>query len=168
MRVHPRILGYRPGMATTPRPQTAPAPAATPAVPATPLEDTNPPGTPEGTDPQSTGDLAEHPTTPLGTPGAVQPQGSDLHPDNSTEEHPDGVPYGIATHPVDLLAVYLATHHPADVQPEEHPATTAVRLLTRLGAAGDVGARCQSAYCNLPAGHHGVHGWVHVEPPSYR
>ena len=156
-------------MPPTPRKQTAPAPATTPAVPATPLEDTNPPGGPEGTDHGHAGATEAH-DTPTGPPGATQPSAADLHVDNSTEDAPAST--GTVYDGLARLEAYLRTQHPGEYQdtPDgpEHPADVAIRLLTRLGARGDQGARCQAPYCNLPALHGGEHGWVHVEPATAR
>lgn len=149
-----------------PKAQTAPAPAANPVVPETPLEVTNPPGPAEGTGPGDGAGPPEGHDTPVGTDTTTPTAAEVVDPnlENSTEgDDPEGTQAGISD-PLEALEVYLATHHRGERHVGEHPATTAVRLLTRLGAKGATQVRCQAPYCNLPAGHDGQHGWVHVEP----
>jgi hypothetical protein len=143
--------------------------ATSPAVPTPtpdPLEATNPAGPPEAVEQPSA--APEGHDTPLAPPGATQPTAADLHVDNSTEDGPTAAVHQGATGsaPVDAhnrLVDYLATHYPGEHQPGDHPEDTAIRLLTRLGASAPT-VRCPEAYCNLPTGHQGTHGWVHVEP----
>ena len=154
----------------TPKPLPKPIPDTAPEVP-TPVDPgaipvPQPDGTavspqvghPEGVEPGSAGALAETPGahTPPSTP--TLPLAADLHVDNSTEDVPSPQGDEVAT-----LAAYLALHHPQDVSPTEHPATTAVRLLTRYAVQGTATTRCAEPYCNRPTGHTGEHGWVHVE-----
>lgn len=150
--MHPGILGTLPGMPRTPSPQPTPA--------------DNPAGPPEGTD---HGHAGAGTLTDPAAYAAEAPQAGDLGATTpTTEDEPPTPLAGDLTapgDPVESLATYLALHHPgAAVTPDEHPAHTALRLLTRLGARGDQGARCTAPYCNLPALHAGEHGWVHVEP----
>lgn len=153
------------------RTETAPAPATSPAVPETPLEDTNPPGAPEGVEQPSA--APEGHATHTGPADAVQPTEGDFGSTTVTTEDEPPTPTGPArqgptgSDPLDAhnrLVEYLVAHHPADLVQGEHVEDTAVRLLTRLGASSSTGARCQAPYCNYPALHAGEHGWVHVEP----
>lgn len=133
----------------------------TPGQPSTPRtlvdQGANPAGPPEGTDHGHAGADPEA-TTPA---SQVDPTGvSQADLAESAQHLGPGSPTG-------RLIRYLTEHHPQEVgrvTPEgpEHPADTAVRLLSRLGARGTTQARCQEAYCNLPAAHEGAHGWINV------
>jgi hypothetical protein len=129
-----------------------------------PLTETNPAGPAEGVE-QHSGPPEGH-STPIGTDTTAPTAAEVVSP---TEQAPDpeaGTPGTPADDldPVVYLEEYLLTHHPDERRAGEHPATTAIRLLTRLGAHGAHVTRCSAPYCNLPAHHGGEHGWVHVEP----
>jgi hypothetical protein len=67
------------------------------------------------------------------------------------------------------LKAYLAEHWGEDRDPGrplgEHPADTAIRLLSGLGATSPAAPqRCDEPYCNQPSGHTADHGWVHYQP----
>lgn len=134
--------------------------ASTPGQGATPRtladEQANPAGPPEGTDHGHAGDGPE--PTPAAT--QVDPTPTDtaqvLEPERESEGGSPGA----------RLVQYLRAHHPEELgrvtpQGPEHPADTAVRLLTRLGARGTAQVRCVEPYCNLPEGHTAEHGWIH-------
>lgn len=145
----------------TPKPTPAPIPdTALEATPTVPQPDGTPAaqvGAPEGVEPGSSGALAETTATPSPATPPTLPLAADLHVDNSTET------LVTPSDPVAALADHLARSHPGQALEGEHPATTAVRILTAFGTHGTAMGRCGEAYCNRPALHTGEHGWVHVE-----
>lgn len=133
--------------------------ATTPGTEPTPRtlvdEVANPAGLPEGTDHGHAGDGPE--PTPAAT--QVEPTPTDAAQVLQPTPEPPGSPTA-------RLIQYLRAHHPGEVgrvtpTGPEHPADTAVRLLTALGARG-LAPRCPEAYCNYPVGHTGQHGMIHA------
>lgn len=141
----------------TPRVQPAPG-TTSQGAPITLDPTAHPAGPPEGTDHGHAGVGGEVPEA------AVTPQAPPADPEGTSQ--PLRAIY-TPTSPSGRLVAYLAAHHPGELgrtTPEgpEHPADTAVRLLTALGATRQA-PRCPEAYCNLPANHDTPHGWVNAQ-----
>lgn len=71
---------------------------------------------------------------------------------------------------LDRLHLWLAQHFPDEVtrtntQQPEGPVDLAIRLLSGLSASVPPSQqeRCTESYCNKPAGHTDIHGWVHYQ-----
>lgn len=138
---------------------TPPAPGTTsPAPPTVVDQQANPAGPPEGTD---------HGHAGAGGEGAPTPVLVDPTPTLAAQQ-PEVAWEGPGS-PTGRLIAFLRTHYPEETGKvvvvggtQEHPADTAVRLLTRLAARGTAVPRCTEAYCNRPSGHTDEHGWVHT------
>jgi hypothetical protein len=74
---------------------------------------------------------------------------------------------GSPIHQIKRLKDYLEIAFPDEMtrsnkQVEEHPADTAIRLLTGLTAKAHPSSvlRCDQMYCNKPKNHLDEHGWI--------
>lgn len=101
--------------------------------------------------------------------GVTETSADGLTPPGAPTSAPGQVPLS-PQEEIEGLDRFLRTRFPGERertnrQVPETAVQTAVRLLQALAARTPptLVQRCQEEFCNQPAGHRGLHGWVHAD-----